>query len=88
VAINENEPVGITILGGIKVTAMENTASFNFGENFLQSFDSQVKNNFINGNTFGDMTLMNLTSIASPVYDPDGVDTVMPVNMSPLGLED
>lgn len=87
--IYDNEPFAITFLGaGVKINALENTASVNFGENFLQSLSSQVKNNFINGNGFGDFTLMNFTSISSPVFDPDGADTFLPSLASPIGLED
>ncbi|MFZ5986624.1 MAG: hypothetical protein ACOYWZ_05795 [Bacillota bacterium] len=81
------EPFGI-VFGGFKVNAMENTSSINVGETFLQALDSIVKNNLIAGQTYGDFDLINEQSIASPIYDSDLQDTVKPMIMSPLGLED
>lgn len=81
------EPFGI-VFGGFKINALENTASINIGENFLQALNSQVKNNLVTGQTFGDFDLINEQSIASPIYDPDVQDAIMPMIMSPLGLED
>jgi hypothetical protein len=83
-----SEPVGIVFFGGVKINALENTASFNVGDVFLQSFDSQVKNNLNAGQIYGDFDWNNVQAIASPIYDPDGFDTIAPANMKPLGLED
>lgn len=82
-----SDPVGIFI-GGFKINAMENTSSISVGDVFYQNLDSQVKNNIASGQTYGDCNFNNLQPIASPIYDPDGIDTMMPVAMSPLGLED
>lgn len=87
VKLSFNEPFAITF-GGFKINAMGNTASINIGESFLQALDSQVKNNLTAGQTYGDFDLINEQSIASYVFDPDAVDTTMPMVMSPLGLED
>ncbi|MTI79649.1 MAG: hypothetical protein FH758_02030 [Firmicutes bacterium] len=87
-AIAESEPIGVCIIGGIKLNAMENTASFNMGEIFLQAFDSQVKNNLINGQSYGDLHINNFGAFGSPVVDPDGIDTTMPMAMAPFGLDD
>ena len=86
-ALIEPGPIGI-VIGSIKINAMENTASFSVGDIFYQTMDSQVKNNIIVGQTFGDLDAYNMQPIASPIYDPDGIDTAMPMIMSPLGLED
>ncbi|RSK27535.1 hypothetical protein EJF36_11965 [Bacillus sp. HMF5848] len=87
-AIGDNEPIGIVFFGGIKINQMETNAAFAVGESLFQSFESQVKNNLITGQTFGDFHANNFQPIASPVYDPDGVDNVFPVTESTLGLED
>ncbi|QOR67406.1 spore germination protein [Cytobacillus suaedae] len=87
-AIGDFEPVGIVFLGGIKINQMETNAAFTVGESFFQSLDSQVKNNLISGQTFGDFVSNNFQPIASPVYDPDGSDNMMPIRQSSLGLED
>ncbi|WP_153736821.1 spore germination protein [Aquibacillus halophilus] len=84
----DNEPIGIVFLGGIKINQMETNATFSVGESFFQSFESQVKNNLIAGQTFGDFDFNNLQPIASPLYDPDGYDSIMPIAQSSLGLED
>jgi hypothetical protein len=47
-----------------------------------------VKNNITAGQIYGDFDYNNVQPIASPLYDPDGADTFMPMVMSPLGLED
>lgn len=83
-----SEPTGVVFFGGFKINAMENTSSIGIGDVFYQSLDSQVKNNMIAGQTFGDFDVNNLQPVASPLYDPDGADTFMPMVMSPLGLED
>ncbi|MFC4321537.1 spore germination protein [Litchfieldia salsa] len=87
-AFGDNEPVGIVFLGGIKVNQMETNASFAVGESFFQSLESQVKNNLIAGQIFGDFDFNNIQPIASHVYDPDGFDNIMPIAQSSLGLED
>lgn len=81
------EPFGI-VFGGFKINAMENTSSIGIGDVFYQALDSQVKNNAVAGQTYGDFDVINIQPIGSPIYDPDGVDTTMPMVMSPLGLED
>jgi len=81
------DPVGIFI-GGFKINSMENTASLSVGDVFYQALDSQSKNNVVTGQVNGDCNFNNLQPIASPIYDPDGIDTMMPLAMSPLGLED
>ncbi|MFZ5986628.1 MAG: spore germination protein [Bacillota bacterium] len=82
-----NEPFGI-IFGGFKINAMENTSSIAIGEVFYQALDSQEKLNIIAGQTYGDYDINNIQPINSPIFDPDGIDTMVPVTMSPLGLED
>jgi hypothetical protein len=82
------DPVGIVFFGGVKINALENTASFNVGDFLLQSFDSQVKNNVVNGEIYGDFAYNILTPVASPIFDPDVADTFKPAVMSALGLED
>ncbi|MCM3164983.1 spore germination protein [Metabacillus litoralis] len=84
----DNEPVGIIFFGGVKINQMETNAAFSVGESFYQSLESQVKNNLIAGQTFGDFDFNNFQPIASNVFDPDGVDTMMPIAQSSLGLED
>ncbi|WP_456275196.1 spore germination protein [Bacillus sp. AK128] len=86
--LGDNEPVSIVFFGGIKVNQMETNAAFSVGESFYQSLESQVKNNLIAGQTFGDFVFNNFNPIASPVYDPDGMDSFMPIAQSSLGLED
>lgn len=71
-AFGDNEPVSIVFFGGIKINQMETNAAFTVGESFFQSLESQVKNNLIAGQTFGDFGLYNFNNIASPLYDPDG----------------
>ncbi|WP_156801227.1 hypothetical protein [Halobacteroides halobius] len=39
-------------------------------------------------NLIGGFDINNQQPIASSIYDPDGLDTTMPMVMSPLGLED
>lgn len=87
-AFGDNEPVGIVFLGGVKINQMESSSSFAVGEVFLQNLESQIKNNLVAGQTFGDFDFNNFQPIASHVYDPDGVDTVQPISQSSLGLED
>ncbi|MCI3919247.1 spore germination protein [Paenibacillus sp. TRM 82003] len=87
-AIGDNEPIGIVFLGGIKINQMETNAAFSVGEAMYQNFESQVKNNLMVGQTFGDFGVYNMQPIASPLYDPDGADAVMPIVQSSLGLED
>ncbi len=87
-AFGDNEPVGIVFLGGIKINQMETNAAFAVGESFFQSLESQVKNNLVNGQTFGDFDFNNFQPIASNVFDPDGYDTIMPIAQASLGLED
>lgn len=84
----DNEPVGIIFFGGIKINQMETNAAFSVGESFYQSLESQVKNNLVAGQTFGDFDFNNFQPIASHIFDPDGVDTMMPIAQSSLGLED
>lgn len=85
--LGDMEPIGIN-LGGVKINTMANTSSFGIGHVFYQAVDSQSKNNMIAGQIFGDMNLNNVFPTGSTVFDPDGVDTMMPMNMSPAGLED
>lgn len=82
------EPAGIVLFGGFKINTMANTSSIAIGDVFYQALDSQTKNNLIAGQTFGDFDVNNLQPVCSPIYDPDGTDTFMPMVMSPLGLED
>jgi hypothetical protein len=82
------DPVGIIFFGGVKINALENTSSFNVGDFLLQSLNSQVKNNIVNGQIYGDFDYNLLNPVASPLYDPDGTDTFMPLVMSSLGLDD
>lgn len=85
----DNEPVGIIFFGGVKVNNLESGGTFSIGETNFQSLYSQAKNNVVSGQTFGDFGFNNLQPIASPLYDPDGSDTAIPVAFpSPLGLED
>ncbi|MBB6454011.1 hypothetical protein HNQ94_002462 [Salirhabdus euzebyi] len=87
-AFADNEPIGIVFFGGVKINQMETTANFAIGESLFQSLESQVKNNLIAGQTFGDFDFNNLQPVASPLYDPDGFDSFMPIAQSSLGLED
>ncbi|UFU00552.1 spore germination protein [Radiobacillus kanasensis] len=82
------DPIGVNIIGGIKVNALENTASIGIGENQYMSLNSQVKNNLNAGEVYGDFDYNYFQIIGSSVFDPDGADTVMPVNTPSLGLED
>jgi hypothetical protein len=81
------EPIGV-VVGGFKINAMENTSTLAIGDVFLQNMDSQVKTNLINGQTYGDFVHNYMQPISSPIYDPDGADTSMPMIMSARGLED
>lgn len=85
--MTSSDPVGIFI-GGFKINSMDNSSSLSVGDVFFQALASQSKNNMANGQTFGDCNFNNFQPIASPIYDPDGIDTMMPIAMSPLGLED
>jgi hypothetical protein len=90
-SLSLSEPIGITFFGGIKINAMENTASFNVGDIFLQGFDSINKANILAGQVFGDFDYTIFNPVASPIYDPDGVDvgeTNYPTAQSNFGLED
>jgi hypothetical protein len=87
-AIRDYEPVGITFLGGIKINAMENTASIAIGENFYQALNSQVKNNVVIGEIYGDFHSNYFQPFASNIYDPDGADTINPFYSAARGLED
>jgi hypothetical protein len=87
-AIADNEPVGITFFGGIKINAMENTSTFNIGEGFFQGLNSVVKNNVIIGEIYGDFHSNYFQPLASNIYDPDGVDTPSPFFSAAKGLED
>jgi hypothetical protein len=85
-----SEPIGITFFGGVKINAMENTASFNVGDIFLQGFDSINKSNLLN-QVFGDFDYNVQNPVASQIYDPDGVDISeanFPTAQSNFGLED
>jgi hypothetical protein len=85
-----SDPIGITFFGGIKVNGMENTSSFNVGDIFLQGFDSINKTNLIT-QVFGDFDYIVQNPVASPVYDPDGVEISeanYPTAQSNFGLED
>ncbi|TXC85984.1 hypothetical protein FS935_18185 [Metabacillus litoralis] len=84
----DNEPLGIVFFGGVKINQMETNAAFAVGESLFQSLESQVKNNLIAGQTFGDFDFNNFQPVASNVFDPDGVDMLMPIAQSSLGLED
>lgn len=89
-SLSLSEPIGITFFGGVKINAMENTATFNVGDIFLQGFDSINKTNLIN-QVFGDFDYIVQNPVASPVYDPDGVDineANYPTAQSIFGLED
>jgi hypothetical protein len=82
---------GIVILGGIKVNTLENTSSLNIGEITLTGLDSINKSNILAGQVFGDFDYSIFNPIASPLYDPDGVEIVennAPGAQPSVGLED
>lgn len=84
-----SEPVGITIIGGVKINAIENTAIYAVGENSFQALNSVAKNNVISGQIYGDFDFNNLQPFAPTIIDPDGLDTNSPaVNTSGIGIED
>ncbi|WP_186576656.1 hypothetical protein [Aquibacillus kalidii] len=66
---------------------MENTASIGIGDVYFQSLDSQVKNNLVAGQTYGDFDYNFIQPVGTPLFDPDGADTFMPMTTSLLGLK-
>jgi hypothetical protein len=76
-----------SVSGGVKINAMENSSTFSFGDTQFVNIDSQNKTNVMN-QLFGDFDVVNQQPIASTIYDPDGVDTSMPMVQRALGLED
>ncbi|HEX6593832.1 MAG TPA: hypothetical protein VF095_04505 [Bacillota bacterium] len=77
----------INVFGGIKVNAMENTASLNYGRLTLTNFHSQNKSNVI-GQTFGDLDFINQTPVGSPLLDNDVFDDPQKSLQSGAGVQD
>lgn len=72
------ESVGITIIGGIKISGISNTSVSAIGDNTLQALNSVAKNNNITGNINGDFNFNNSQPFNPINIDPDGLDTSSP----------
>ncbi|MFZ3579864.1 hypothetical protein [Virgibacillus sp. DJP39] len=83
------EPIGITIIGGIKINALDNTSINAIGENSFQALNSVTKNNIMSGSLYGDFNFNNLQPFGSVIIDPERIDTVVPaVTTTGIGIED
>ncbi|MFC4556859.1 hypothetical protein ACFO3D_01395 [Virgibacillus kekensis] len=83
------EPIGITIIGGIKINSVENTSVTSVGENSFQAMNSLSKSNIITGQINGDFCFNNLQPFAPVIIDADGFDSTSPaITPTGIGIED
>jgi hypothetical protein len=80
------EPMPIFV-GGLNINNTDGNSSITVGEANQQNINSLTKNN-INGQVYGQSNVFTIQPINSPVVDPDGVDSFLPVSGNPSGLED